>query len=202
MLFLKKGSDTLVVVVHEIYGINNHIKDVCLYLSEKGFDVVCPNLLNTGRPFGYSEEDSAYSYFINNVGFESSKNKIMKLLGEFKSRYKNRFVIGYSVGATIAWLCGGEEQCCHGVIGYYGSRIRDYVELNPKCPVLLFFPGKEISFDVNSLIQALGNKDKTKVYRMSGGHGFCDPYSRRYCNESCEKAKNLMLDFLMEGSWA
>jgi dienelactone hydrolase len=39
MISIQKGSDTAIIVVHEIYGINQHMKYVCQSLSEFDFDV-------------------------------------------------------------------------------------------------------------------------------------------------------------------
>lgn len=84
---------------------------------------------------------------------------------------------------------------CDGVIGYYGSRIRDYVEIIPKCPVLLFFPSKDESFDVEKLIGTLkgGNVD---IHILDGRHGFSDSFSKSYCELSDYRAKKLADDFL------
>ncbi|WDL97269.1 dienelactone hydrolase family protein [Alicyclobacillus sp. ALC3] len=40
MLTYRNNSSTVVVVLHEIYGVNDHMKQVCERLSETGYDVV------------------------------------------------------------------------------------------------------------------------------------------------------------------
>ncbi len=50
-------------------------------------------------------------------------------------------ILGFGAEATVAWLCS-EEECVDGIVGYYGSRIRNYAELAPRCPALLFFHKK------------------------------------------------------------
>ncbi|SET52294.1 Dienelactone hydrolase family protein [Enterococcus malodoratus] len=42
---LIKGSENAVIILHEIYGLNQFILDVCNQYSEKGYDVFCPDLL-------------------------------------------------------------------------------------------------------------------------------------------------------------
>ncbi len=49
------NSDIAVIVVHEIYGINEHIKGVCERLAKSGYNVICPNLLKTDQPYSYAE---------------------------------------------------------------------------------------------------------------------------------------------------
>lgn len=191
---INKKSDTALIVLHEIYGINEHIKSYCGCLSEQNFDVICPNLLGRDSPFDYSQEELAYNYFMENVGFENAFHKIKGVLSDIKNEYKKIYIVGFSVGATVAWLCS-EDESINGVVGYYGSRIRNFVTVSPKSPALLFFPQEEKSFNVDALISVL-EKRNVKIYKFSGQHGFSDPYSSKYNNESSQSAYNLMVEFL------
>ncbi|WCN38659.1 dienelactone hydrolase family protein [Aneurinibacillus uraniidurans] len=195
MFSIQKDSDTAIIVVHEIYGINKHMEFICQSLSEYDFDVLCPNLLERELPFDYSNEENAYSNFMKNVGFTNALVTIKNLLMDIKDEYKKIFVVGFSVGATVAWQCS-EEQLVDGIIGYYGSRIRNYMEISPQCPVLLFFPQEEKSFNVDELVLALDNKNKVEVHKLNGKHGFSDPFSLKYNKESAKKSFNQMLVFL------
>lgn len=190
---IQKKSDTAVIVVHEIYGINQHMKMFCEFLSEQNFDVICPNLLERETPFEYSQEEIAYLHFMENVGFEKALHKIKDVLSHIKNEYKRIFVLGFSAGATVAWLCS-EDESVDGVVGFYGSRIRNYVGISPKSPVMLFFPLEETSFNVNELISIL-DKKHIGIYKFSGQHGFMDPYSSKYHEKSAQKAYNQMVDF-------
>ncbi|MCK6256365.1 dienelactone hydrolase family protein [Fictibacillus sp. KIGAM418] len=187
-------SDTLIIVVHEIYGLNQHMKKVCKFLSQQEFDVICPNVLGRETPFDYYEESLAYEHFMKNVGFEKTSEKVKKLVKENKPNYKKIFITGFSVGATVAWICS-KEAGVDGIIGYYGSRIRNYTEVSPQCPVLLFFPEEEKSFAVDELITVLQKKD-VEVYKFAGKHGFSDPHTANYNEESANQAFHHLKNFL------
>lgn len=189
-----RNQANLIILAHEIYGINEHMKVCCERLAQAGFDVVCPNLLNIPKIFSYSEEEEAYTHFFTNCRFESIAADFNELTAKYKSSYEKIFIVGFSVGATAAWL-GSTIKDINGAVCFYGSRIRDYTELEPNCPVLLFFPEKEQSFDVNILINQLAAKKVEKV-QMNGKHGFCDPYSLNYKEDNAETAWGLMLAFL------
>lgn len=47
------NSDSAIIVVHEIYCINQHIQMVCENFAEKGYDVIYPNLIDLPQPFAY-----------------------------------------------------------------------------------------------------------------------------------------------------
>lgn len=189
------NSDSVIMVLHEIYGINQHIQMVCEKFSKKGYDIICPNLIGMEQPFSYDLQEEAYHHFMNNIGFDSAAQQVKQVIVEAKKQYRNIYLLGYSVGATIAWLCSDEENMCNGIIGYYGSRIRDYRNITPQCPVLLIFPTKETSFEVEELVHSL-EKKKIKVYMLNGKHGFSNPFSKNYSVQSFEKAEKLVDVFL------
>jgi dienelactone hydrolase len=189
------NSDSVIIVLHEIYGINQHIQMVCEKYSMNGYDTICPNLINLTQPFDYDLHEEAYQHFINNIGFDSAVQEVKHVILQAKKQYKKIYLLGYSIGATIAWLCSGEENMCNGIIGYYGSRIRDYMNITPKCPVLLIFPTEENSFNVEELVNSL-KKRNISVYMLNGKHGFSNPFSKNYCVQSSEKAEKLVDSFL------
>lgn len=196
MLNIQKKSDTVIIVIHEIYGLNQHMQGYCELLSKQGFDVICPELLERGMPFDYSQEDAAYRHFMENVGFKGPLHKIKDILSNIKDEYQKIFILGFSAGATVAWLCS-EDECVDGIVGYYGSRIRNYAELAPQCPVLLFFPLEEPSFNMDELISSL-ERTNVEVHKFKGEHGFSDPYNSKYHAESAQAAVSKMMKFFMQ----
>ena len=77
---LKQNSSKCVILLHEIYGINDHIKHYANLLFQKGFDVYVPNLLQRSIPFSYEEEEVAYENFITNVSFENAQDQVNTLI--------------------------------------------------------------------------------------------------------------------------
>ncbi|WP_342598869.1 dienelactone hydrolase family protein [Psychrobacillus sp. FSL H8-0483] len=194
MINIQSNSNKLIIVVHEIYGVNQHMKKVCHSLSERGFDVICPNLLEIEGPFEYSFEEVAYRNFMENIGFINATNKIKRVLQDNKDSYEKVFIVGFSVGATIAWLCS-EENDIDGIVGYYGSRIRNYLEIEPLCSTMLFFPESEKSFNVNELISYLEKKN-IEIHKIHGEHGFSDPNNSKYNVKSAQESFDILVDFL------
>lgn len=183
MINYKNNSQTAIIVLHEIYGRNNFIKEVCAEYSKEGFDVYCPNLLGADKVFSYEEVEEAYAYFINEIGFDVYSD-ILRLIQELKEQYKKVIVLGFSIGATIAWRCC-ESPYCDGIIACYGSRIRDYPNLESRCHTFLMFAEQD-SFDVNSVCEQLQIKANLQILRLDANHGFLDKYSKYY---NPEKAK-------------
>lgn len=189
----KNNSDIAIIILHEIYGINQHIKGVCKYYSEQKYDVFCPDLYKGNGSFKYIENEVAYGYFNENVGFQVFQ-KINELIDELKNQYRKVLIIGFSVGATIAWRCS-ESGKCDGVICYYGSRIRDYISVTPLCPMLLIFASKD-SFDVCDVVNKLSKKENVSANVFDGNHGFADKYEENYNECSNLKASEMVITFV------
>ncbi|MBE5105260.1 dienelactone hydrolase family protein [Bacillus thuringiensis] len=187
------------VVVHEIYGVNDHMHHVINHFTSSQIDVFCPNLLQLQHAFHYNDEEKAYQYFMNHIGFDCGKEQIEEFVTNLSSDYTHIGLIGFSVGATISWLCSNNQKLDF-IIGCYGSRIRDYVHMEPTCATLLIFPEKESSFSVSSFMQTLQqqNNPLLEIKQLRGEHGFLNPYSEKYNEQSTKQVYNLIVSFLMK----
>lgn len=183
-----------VIVLSEIYGINHFIKSICQKFKKVGFDVFCPNIIGR-QQFSYEKTDEAYEHFIHEVGFDTYQiiNEQVRVL---KIDYKKVFIVGFSVGATLAWRCC-ENPLCDGIVCCYGSRIRDYIDLNPVNPTILL-QAKETSFDVDSLRIQLEGKSNLLIYRFEAGHGFIDADSSSFDSLASRRAEELIINFLLK----
>ncbi|KAB2443609.1 dienelactone hydrolase family protein [Bacillus luti] len=187
------------IVVHEIYGVNDHMHQVTHHFTSSQIDVFCPNLLQPQHAFHYSDEETAYHFFRNRIGFDNGKKQIEKFITHLSNSYTHIGLIGFSVGATISWLCSNNPKLDF-IIGCYGSRIRDYIHMKPTCATLLIFPEKESSFSVSSFIQTL-HKQKNpllEIQQLHGEHGFLNPYTEKYNEHSTNQAYNLIDSFLIK----
>ncbi|WP_025150587.1 dienelactone hydrolase family protein [Bacillus sp. H1a] len=187
------------VVVHEIYGVNDHMQHVIDHFTSSNTDVFCPNLLQLQNSFHYSDEEKAYQHFMNHIGFDGGKKQIEELVASLSSNYTHIGLIGFSIGATISWLCSNNPKIDFS-IGCYGSRIRDYVHIKPICSTLLIFPEKEASFSVPSLIKTLHHQNNPllEIKHLHGDHGFLNPYTVAYNEQSTKQVYNIIDSFLMK----
>lgn len=195
MNYIKNNKNAL-IVLHEIYGINKFIDDVCVQYQKEDFDVYCPNLLDK-ECYSYEQAKEAYDSFVNVIGFNIYE-QIKEFINILKERYEKVFILGFSVGATIAWRCS-ESDRCDGVIACYGSRIRDYVEVKPRCQVLLLFAEQD-SFDVESTTKKLSKTNRVSYTTLKSNHGFMDAYSVHYNEEQAKKGHAYIKEFLIRNS--
>lgn len=188
MIFISRA----ILLLHEIYGINDFMMKQSEYFEKAGFTVYCPNLLK--RPaFSYQEAEQAYDYYYSQ-DYSKMTSYIFEYIEQLSKLHEQLFVLGYSVGGTLAWLCS-EKAECSGVIACYGSRIRDQLQIVPKCKTLLLF-SQEATFSIEELAVELRKKQNTSVHLFDAGHGFLDPFSISHNQILAEKAQEEILEFL------
>ncbi|MEG0176976.1 dienelactone hydrolase family protein [Anaerorhabdus sp.] len=178
-----------VILLHEIYGVNEFIEKKKRELELLGFDVYVPNLLE--RPaFSYEQKEVAYDFFMNRVGFDKDK-QVLYLTTKLKRHYNKVIVIGFSVGATIAYKCS-ESDLVDGVICCYGSRIRDYADINPQCPTLVILSND----DTEVILNQIKEKSNIEILLFDSKHGFIDEYSTAYNEIDSNLAMKAIVTFI------
>ncbi|GGE62756.1 dienelactone hydrolase family protein [Priestia taiwanensis] len=195
MLSYINNQKKLVIVLHEIYGINDHIKSVAEQFVQQSYDVICPNFLAVNQIFSYEAEEVAYCHFMTTCSFEDCARQVDELVRGVAHKYEFIAIIGFSVGATVAWLCS-THPLCDVIVGFYGSRIRNYLSIEPACNTLLLLPSEEPSFSVQELIHNLSEKEGVYPLQLEGKHGFADSYSPCYHEGSASIALEKMKAFL------
>lgn len=158
-----------IILIHEIYGVTPNLLSLKKELERSGHTVSLPSLYEDG--YVGTDEEEAYERFYSQVGIDRALTIIDKIIQQ--NRSSEITLLGFSVGATIAWLSSRNKELSK-VIGIYGSAIRRHQDLEPLAETYLFFT-KETSFDVEELHCLLNKKKNVTSAMIPGVHGF---YSR------------------------
>lgn len=180
-----------VMLLPEIYGKNRFIAEVEAGLQARGFAVYTPDYYQ-GRVYDYLEAESAYAAFYRQVGLDFCR-EVSWLVNRLSHQHEEVYLLGFSVGASLAWRCS-ENPNCAGVVACYGSRIRDYLEVVPRCPTLLLF-AEEDSFDVPAAVNVLKQKPNVTVETCPARHGFLDCHSPCYDPVQADRAGEKIRQF-------
>ncbi|MFZ6843762.1 hypothetical protein [Undibacterium sp. RuTC16W] len=144
----------------------------------------------------YRSEQSAYQAFISRGGLARYRDKLDRVIQKQQTEHRNIpcITIGFSAGASALWLLAATETAYHidQMVLFYGSRIRDYTHLQPRCPARLIFAAHEAAFDPLTLTQQLRQQGQPAELIANTSHGFMNPYSGGFC----VKTQSLFLEEL------
>ena len=187
-----------VVIIQEVFGLNDHVRGVCDGYAADGYAVVAPALFDRveqGVELGYQGDDLARGRDLRGaLGWDQPLLDLSAAINELKAAGKVG-AVGYCWGGSLAWLCatrlGVDASVC-----YYGGQIADFVEESPACPVMLHF-GEKDAFIPNEKVALIAKKHPDlPLYTYPAGHGFNCESRADYHPESAERARSRTLEFL------
>jgi len=130
----------------------------------------------------FTNEHEAVSAFISKNGIESYAEKISAT-----ANHEPAFIVGFSVGASAAWLHSASINCNPNSAAtlFYGSRIRDYSSLVPKINITAIFAETEPSFSPDQIARVIA-RDNVRTFIEPGTfHGFMNPRSANFAASQC-----------------
>ncbi|MGH7120283.1 MAG: dienelactone hydrolase family protein [Acetobacteraceae bacterium] len=181
-----ENAVTGLVVVHEIFGVNAHIRHVCEALGrETGFAIIAPALFDRVRPgveLGYNRGDIARGRALRNKLTE--RGIILDLEAACAAHRERRVgVVGYCFGGTVAWLGAIRTERFAAAVCWYGGGIAAIRTEQANCPVQMHFGEADRAIPMSDVALIRKAQPEAEIYTYPRAqHGFgCDErasYSR------------------------
>ena len=215
-----KGKVPVILVVHEIFGVHEHIKDVCRRLAKEGYYAIAPEL------FARQGDVSKMTDFKEIVSKVVSKVPDAQVLSDLDAAVAfakkdphadttKLSITGFCWGGRITWLYSAHQPALKAGVAWYGKIIGDKDDLHPKnptdvvaelkAPVLGLYGGKDQGIAVDTVqqqAQALAASSNAAAKGSSihiypdAGHAFFADYRPSYHEESAKDGWNRLLDWL------
>jgi len=128
----------VVLVVSEIFGVHEHIADVCRRLAQAGYLAIAPDLFaRQGDPMAYGEVAKLMSELIAKVPdaqVMADLDGAVQSAGAHGGDLNKVAITGFCWGGRITWLYAAHGPVKAGV-AWYGRLVGQASALNPKHPV-------------------------------------------------------------------
>jgi carboxymethylenebutenolidase len=178
------------VLIQEIFGLTEHIKELCDGYAADGFEVMAPALYDREVPgfqATYSPEDiqKAMKIARGEHPFDLSIADTQVVIDALKSKGPV-FITGYCYGGSVIWAAAGRCEGLAAASGYYGGNIGQMIDLEPKCPTILHFGEKDHGIPMETVEKIKAAHPNVKVYVYPAGHGFNSDRRADY-DEACAK---------------
>lgn len=196
-----KLTDKVLFVIHEWWGLNDHIKKEAERLADSLDNVTVLALdLYDGK---VADNPDDAGKLMQSVKPERAEAIIKGAMGQVGSNAEI---------ATIGWCFGGGWSLkasimagaqAAGCVMYYGMPVQEASALAPlRTEVLGIFAEKDgwITPEVVNNFEELAEKTNKEVttHQFDADHAFANPSNPNYDKEAAEKANALALDFLKE----
>ena len=196
----KGSSSPVVLVVQEIFGVHEHIKDMCRRFAKLGHVAIAPELYaRQGDVSKISNINDIISTVVAKVPDAQVMSDLDATAAWAKKSSKgdvNKLgITGFCWGGRIVWLYSAHNPQLKAGVGWYGRLVGAPDELHPthpvdiasklKAPVLGLYGGKDTGIPQDTVekmreaIKAAGGKSEIVVY-PEAGHGFNADYRPGY----------------------
>jgi carboxymethylenebutenolidase len=168
-----------VVVLHEVFGVNPHIRKVADQFASKGYVAIAPSLFDRvklGVELGYDEGSLSEGLgLMQQLGTERAIGDIQATVDAVKSAGKIA-IVGYCWGGYLAYVSANRVGGLACAIGYYGGGIVDECLEKRKIPTLLHFAEHDPLIPFEDVMQFRAHRPDVSAFTYpSAGHGFnCD----------------------------
>ena len=196
----KGNSFPVVLVVQEIFGVHEHIKDMCRRFAKLGHCAIAPEMYaRQGDVSKLTNVNEIISKVVSKVPDAQVMSDLDATAAWAKRLSKgdvNKLAItGFCWGGRIVWLYAAHNPQLRAGVAWYGRLVGAPDDLHPthpvdiaaklKAPVLGLYGGKDAGIPQDTVekmraaVKAAGGKSEIIVY-PEAGHGFNADYRPGY----------------------
>ncbi len=166
------------VVVQEIFGLNNHIRRVADGFAAQGYVAVAPALFDRverGVELGYDQKSTETGRAIRGkVALDGALADIAAAI-DYAKPFGKVGVVGYCWGGGLAFIAAARLPGIAAAVGYYGGLVAAHAQEKPKVPVMLHFGDRDQSIPMSDVEKVKAARPEVTIHVYPAGHGFnCD----------------------------
>lgn len=195
----------VVLVVQEIFGVHEHIQDICRRFAKLGYLAIAPELFTRqGDVSKISDVQEIISKVVSKVPDAQVMSDLDATVSWAKSSKGNidkLAITGFCWGGRITWLYSAYNPKVKAGVAWYGRLVSKSTPLTPKhpvdiaadlkTPVLGLYGGKDDSIPLSTVEQMrqslkMGNSDSEIIVYPDAPHAFNADYRPSYRKEAAE----------------
>lgn len=192
----RKGG---LVLIQEIFGVTDHIRELCDEYAADGYEVLSPALFDREAP--------GFECDYTGPDFERAV-KLARELHPFDLSIKDAqtcidalkdtgpvFITGYCYGGSIAWRMAQLSSDLAGASSYYGSLVPTMLKDEaPKCATIAHFGRYDQGIPMEGVEALIAKNHPTaQIFVYDANHGFNSDRRKDYHDESADLARERTL---------
>ena len=193
----RKGG---LVLVQEIFGVTDHIRELCDEYAADGYEVISPGLFDRQEPgceLGYTGADWDRAVQIARVehDWDQGLSDTQCCVDWLKQKGGSVFIVGYCFGGSVAWRLAQISPDIAAASCYYGGYIATrFADDAPLCATIAHFGRYDSMVDFEAVERLIAKQHATaQIFVYEAGHGFNSDRRKDYHPEYAELARERTL---------
>lgn len=191
------------VVIHEAFGLNDNIRDICRRLADEGYAALGVDLFE-GRNHGICMARMFVGSMAGNLdyyGVPALKEALVKLANHAEVDEDHIGAIGFCLGGSIVFTWACTDNRLSAIAPFYGAAPKPREAIRRLCPVVGSWPGKDITTKAAGILETdlttAGIPHDLKVYK-GAKHSFFNDQWRNYHPKAAVDSWQRVLAFFDE----
>jgi carboxymethylenebutenolidase len=192
-----------VVVIQEVWGLNNWIRSVVDRYAAHGYLAVAPAMFDR-IDYGYESENYGPEQFavigemMKRFDHKSAMLDVAAAV-EAASEAGKVGITGYCFGGAVSWRAAHHGMGLSAASRYYGGGVPNYIDLAPSIPLEMHFGDQDKGIPLEQIEALKARYANVGIHVYPAGHGFCNSDRPASFDEAaCTKASARTLAFFRQ----
>jgi carboxymethylenebutenolidase len=219
----ENGNHPGLILIHEIWGLDDHMKDVTKRFAKEGYIALAPDLF-AGTPIENAVSPSLFAEMGDPAKRDEAQKKMRAALAPMQSpefakdmmhklemcfSYLRKLkscngtigVLGFCFGGSYSFALASEQPGIKAAVPFYGQAPSEEQIEKISCPVLAFYGEQDTNLidhleELKDSMKKYGKDFQSVVYPNAGHAFFNDTNPNRYNKEAATDAWKKSLEFL------
>jgi len=174
------------VILHAIWGVTPHIRELSDTLAAEGWEVIAPSLLDGEAAF--PDQNVTFEILSERMALGEASGWGELCVGKIQAAIDALqgpvFAMGFCFGGSTTWVAAAFCDGLQAAVCFYGGAIIDHIDMTPKVPTLLHF-GKTDETIPPSAVEAISAAHPDlPLYLYDAGHAFVAPGSGHHADSA------------------
>ena len=190
-----------IVVLHAVYGLTDHMADVCDAFADHGYAAIAPALYDRngpGRVHPYTRDGvKAGQQSYAAIGRDAILADVEACAAALRPAGPVA-ISGFCTGGTWAWEAAA-ALAFDASVNFYGSHVAQRLDVHPRCPTIMHYGDSDIIVPLRDVERIRDANPDVTIYVYPGGqHAFFNPAQANHNANSASLALERSIAFLDE----
>ena len=192
----RKGG---LVLIQEIFGVTDHIRELCDEYAADGYEVLSPALFDREAPgfecdYTGADFEKAVKLARELHPFDQSIADALTCIEALKPK-GHVFMAGYCYGGSVTWRCAQLSDNLTAASSYYGSLVpTTFADPAPKCATICHFGRYDAGIPMDGVETLIAKSHPTaQIFVYDANHGFNSDRRKDYHQSSADLARERTL---------
>ena len=187
------------VLIQEIFGVTDHIRELCDEYAADGYEVLAPALFGREAPgfecdYTGDQFDHAVKLARQLHPFDQSLTDAQTCIDALKTKGPV-FMTGYCYGGSVTWRMAQISPDLAAASSYYGSLVpTTFADEAPRCATIAHFGRFDQGIPMEDVEAVIAKEHPTaQIFVYDANHGFNSDRRKDYHEESADVARERTL---------